>query len=81
MKESEIMQRPTWCPHNNCNYLRQVQDAACVGLLPKPEPHDDDWNTHRLCLRVNGDVFDLQVNKTDCWWLTSLLDTVRGDAN
>lgn len=66
-------ERPSWCPHQDCNFAYRVQDAACGGVLPKPTPHDGDSNTMRFCLNGaadNGGVFDLQVNKTDLWWFS-----------
>lgn len=76
-----MMPRPSWCPHPTCNYLLQTQDAACVGKLPDPIEHDGDKNTHRLCLRGAKDdgewTFDLQINSSDCYHLTRLLNKVR----
>ena len=57
-------------------------DAMCCGELPKPEPHDGDLNTHRLCLNgadKDGGVFDLQINSTDVWWLKKTLEPVHTD--
>ncbi len=54
-------------------------DSMCVGQLPKPEPHDGDLNTHRLCLNGAGEgggVFDLQINKSDVGWFRWLFDAV-----
>jgi hypothetical protein len=54
----------------------------CCGRLPKPEPHDDDFNTHRLCLNRAGEndgVFDLQVNKSDLFWIAIATDTLAAD--
>lgn len=67
--------RPTWCLHPECSPRRSTQNKACVGRLPQPEPHDGDHNTHRLCIEADG-VFDLQINKSDAWWLRQLLAVV-----
>jgi len=48
----------------------------CVGKMPSPEPHDDDFNTHRMCLDgadKDGGTFDLQINKTDAYLMGLLL--------
>jgi hypothetical protein len=66
---------PDWCPHKDCKFIRQMQNAMCVGELPKPEPHGNDFNTHRLCLdtRETGHgIFDLQINHTDIYNLKLL---------
>jgi len=70
--------RPEWCPHSDCVFLRRIQDAGCCGALPVPEPHDGDLNTHRLCLRPEVAVFDLQVNMSDLDWLRWLFDAIDG---
>jgi hypothetical protein len=75
-------QRPEWCPHQNCQYRLQTQDAACVGELPVPDPHGPDFNTHRLCLRGAEDdgqwAFSMTINGSDAWNLGRLLQVVRG---
>ena len=51
----------------------------CVGELPKPEEHDGDFNTHRLCFdtRETGHgVFDLLINKSDAYGIRLLTDIV-----
>lgn len=61
-------ERPKWCPHSTCQFLRSIQGVMCCGELPELEPHDKDYNTHRFCLNGagnDGGVFDLQVNKGD----------------
>lgn len=74
------MSKPDWCRHRaTCRFIRSVSDSACGGRLPKPEPHDGDVNTHRICIRTNADVFDLQVNRTDLWWLSELIGSIRED--
>ncbi|KKL46362.1 hypothetical protein LCGC14_2346290, partial [marine sediment metagenome] len=57
---------------------RRSQDALCGGRLPKPEPHEGDENTHRLCVNTVGEVFDLQVNKTDLGYFRWILDALDG---
>lgn len=73
------MKRPDWCPHMDCLFKINSQEAMCVGKLPELEPHDGGFNTHRLCLdtRETGHgIFDLQVNKGDCWNLIRLLKAI-----
>ena len=70
-------ERPAWCPHQDCVFSRRSQDALCGGRLPKPEPHEGDENTHRLCIKT-GEVFDLQVNKADLGYFRWILDALDG---
>ena len=73
-------ERPAWCPHPGCGFLRRVQDALCGGKLSVPEPHDGDHNTHRLCQR-DGDcsrVYDWQVNATDLDGFRWIFDALDG---
>ena len=76
-------ERPAWCPHPDCLFVRRAMDAICVGHLPKPEPHDGDENIHRWCLNGaadNGGVFDLQINNTDLWWFRQMFSALDGKA-
>lgn len=57
-------------------------DSICGGELPKPEPHDGDFNTHRVCTVFNDEpktVLDLQVNKTDLDWFRWVYDALDGE--
>lgn len=70
-------QKPEWCPFTDCIFVVNTQDAACIGKLPTPEPHLDDFNTHRLCLHAREDEdwhFNIQINKSDAWNLRRILD-------
>lgn len=53
MKEQTVerwaQERPIWCPHSTCGFQMRTQDSGCVGQLPESDPHDGDFNTHRLC--------------------------------
>lgn len=72
-------EKPSWCPHSDCVFLRRAQDALCAGKLPTPEPHDGDLNTHRICISCpDSDVFDLQVNTTDTYHFRRILDSIDG---
>lgn len=76
-------ERPKWCPHKDCLHKRRVQDALCGGHLPKPEPHDGDFNHYRFCINETCDpdsskVFDLQVNNTDLYWFRSVFNALDG---
>lgn len=83
---TQVCDRPNWCPHPTCTPLRSAQNAICGGRLPAPQPHHDDFNTHRLCLRAprpgHGiELFDLEVNAADLWWLgEQILKPLRQDA-
>jgi hypothetical protein len=49
----------------------------CIGKLSKPAKHNKDYNTHRLCLKgvlPNKEIFDLQINKSDAYWIRMLLN-------
>jgi hypothetical protein len=75
-------ERPSWCPHSTCCPVGGASEQKCVGALPAPEPHDGDFNTHRLCLRGARDdgewTFDLQINRADAWHLWRTLGHVFG---
>ena len=74
-----LQERPTWCPHQTCQFKFRVTDAMCAGELPKPEPHDGDLNTHRMCLNgadEGGGVFDLQINRSDVGWFRRLFEAI-----
>lgn len=72
-------ERPEWCPHNDCIFLRRVVDLICGGKLPKPVPHGKDFNIYRICIRESSlPVFDLQVNKSDLDWLRWVFDALDG---
>lgn len=74
--------RPSWCPHPDCRHLTgggssEDSGMACGGQLPDPEDHNGTPNTHRLCMRtVDGDVTDLQVNRTDVWYLGRIVSSL-----
>lgn len=77
-------ERPSWCPHDTCIFRKRAMDSMCCGRLPEPSPHGADFNTHRLCLNGasdDGGVFDLQINKTDVWWLGWIMEPVKEDAD
>ena len=75
------MERPAWCPHTDCQFKCHSQEAFCVGTLPEPDPHDGDFNTHRMCLHGAKDdgewTFDLKVNRSDAWNITRMLKLVE----
>lgn len=77
---SDTKPRPQWCPHPDCQFKCQTQDQLCVGILPEPDPHDGDINTHRMCWHGAKDdgewTFDLKINKSDAWWMKRLLNLV-----
>ena len=70
------MKRPEWCPHKDCQFIKQSQDKMCLGELLEPVPHDNGFNTHRFCMdtRETGHgIFDLQINKGDTWNMRRIL--------
>lgn len=75
------MNRPLWCPHADCAFKCHSQESVCVGVLPSPDPHDGDFNTHRLCLHGAKDdgewTFGLKVNKSDAWNISRILKLVE----
>jgi len=70
-------ERPDWCPHKDCVFVRRVLDSICGGKLPKPEPHNGDFNPYRICIKTD-EVFDLQVNDTDLGWFRWVFDALDG---
>jgi len=71
--------KPKWCPHKTCIYLADCQNLFCIGKLPKPIKHDNDFNTHRFCIderETKHGIHDLQINKTDAWNFIRLLKMV-----
>lgn len=75
-------ERPEWCPHSDCGFVRRAQDALCCGNLPKAEPHGEGFNIYRWCLNgadKGGDPFDLQINRTDIFWFRKMFNALLGD--
>lgn len=71
-------ERPSWCPHKDCIFLRRVMDSACGGELPNPEPHGKDFNSNRFCMKEEQGVIDYQVNHSDLEWLRWIFDALDG---
>lgn len=72
--------KPTWCTHEDCVFIRNSQEMLCCGRLPFPESHGVDYNTHRLCINTQETghgIFDLQVNNTDVYWLMMTLGAIK----
>lgn len=76
--------KPFWCAHIDCNFIKNTQDKLCCGRLSTPEQHDTDYNTHRLCLDI-GElehvIVDLAVNNTDVYWLMTTLQAIKTDGS
>jgi hypothetical protein len=68
--------KPEWCPHADCGFLAGWQ-LICGGRLPAPVQHEEDFNTHRICFKLPMEIFDLQVNRSDCWLIGRVLDKLR----
>lgn len=74
--------RPSWCPHKDCIFLTTVQNKICGGKLSKPIKHENDYNTHRLCINTQETghgIFDLQINFSDTYWFGLIFDWLRKD--
>ena len=72
-------ERPTWCHHKDCIFLRRAMDSFCGGKLPVPIKHNKGLNTHRFCL--NEEVFgitDYMVNDNDLQWIRWIFDALDG---
>ena len=69
-------ERPETCQHKDCQFILIFQNSICGGKMPKPLPHDSIINTHRICFLTEEDKkpFDLQINKTDAWWMIRALN-------
>ena len=78
MRKAMILNNPQWCPNKEtCGVLGQSQNLICIGLMKYPEPHDNDFNTHRFCIdeRETGHgIHDLQINWSDAWNMIRLLN-------
>ena len=82
----EVMNRPTWCPHDDCMPQLATLSCACGGKLPKPELHGDDNNIYRLCIRQSNEsdepfLFTLQVNNSDLFGLRRVFYALDGKHN
>ena len=71
-------ERPSWCPHPNCLFVRRVQDSICGGNLSEPEPHDADLNIYRICINTDDTCESLLVNKTDLGYFRWIFDALDG---
>lgn len=84
MNKTWKQERPDWCPHLDCLFLRRAMDNICGGRLPQPESHNEDFNTHRFCLvdvLPEDEIFDLQINKTDIGWFEFIFQAIKNDCN
>ena len=74
-------ERPSWCPHKDCQFLRRAMDDMCGGKLPIPTEHEGQFNTHRFCMSCfDGDphVDFFMVNDNDLQWLRWIFDAMDG---
>lgn len=71
-------ERPTWCPHADCQFLARTQDAVCIGKLAQPSDHAGTPNTHRLCQRGAEDdgswLHTVAWNRGDAWNMRRVID-------
>ncbi len=70
-------ERPSWCAHEDCLFLRRAMDNMCGGELPTPQEHDGGMNTHRFCINADP-LFDLMVNDNDLSWFRWIFDALDG---
>lgn len=76
-------ERPEWCPHQDCIFKRRAMDSMCGGELPEPILHDENPNTHRMCLRESDPPYgigDYQVDANDLDWFRWIFDALDGKA-
>lgn len=75
-------ERPEWCPHKDCQFLRQSQGNMCGGKLLLPQTHPPitnvPCNTNRFCMNADGDVIDFQVHHEDLEGLRWIFDAIDG---
>lgn len=86
MNDAQMPSRPPWCPHSDCAFLSQSQDAVCVGRLPEPRTHGiHGVNTHRWCMRGAPDdeawIQTLEVHSGDAWATRRVLKAVIDDTH
>ncbi len=70
-------ERPEWCPHNDCIFLRSSQGIMCGGKLPKPTEHNGGINTHHFCL-MEGHESCYEVNASDLDFFRWIFDALDG---
>lgn len=74
-------ERPDWCPHKECIFIRSSQGNVCGGRLPEPTEHTDNGftgiNTHQFCLR-EGHNSCFEVNGNDLDWFRWIFDGLDG---
>ena len=70
-------ERPSWCTHGDCVFLRRAMDSMCGGELSIPQEHNGGLNTHRFCINAEP-LFDLMVNENDIDWLRWIFDALDG---
>lgn len=70
-------ERPSWCPHQECLFVRSAQGSMCGGQLPEPTEHAGGVNTHHFCLSEGGDSC-YEVNDTDLEFFRWIFDALDG---
>lgn len=75
-------ERPSWCPHADCCFLRRAMDDLCGGKLPVLGDHGPvkAVNTHRFCIHFDdgSPIVDMQVNASDLAWMRWIMDALDG---
>lgn len=85
----KLQQRPEWCLYRDCIFTRNFYarcGAICSGKLPKPDPHEEGFNTYQLCFLFIGnkekhspaEAFAMRVNDLDLDLLRWVFDALDG---
>ena len=78
MGETYKQERPVWCPHKDCIFLRSGGTSSmCGGKLPLSTEHNGGINTHHFCLSEGGDSC-YEVNANDLDWFRWIFDALDG---
>ena len=74
--------RPRWCPlKDRCTPVVSFQGQVCGGRLVEARAHNDDFNTHALCMSDEERPPTLYyVNSADLYWLRLTLKALHKDA-
>jgi hypothetical protein len=61
--------RLEYCSHPDCTPLESWDNRSCLGRMPKPVQHLEQYNSHRLCLETE----EYCVNIGDGYYIGSLM--------
>ena len=78
---THTQERPDWCPHRDCLFIRCAQGLFCGGELPNPTTHTVNGytgiNTHQFCM-IEGPTSCYEVNSNDLSWFRWVFDGLDG---